>query len=80
MTNDDHNYLLNELVNIKGKVVLSGYDNDLYNNVLLGWRKVNTALLGDGRKMCNEVLWLKDNLRFCRILPIQQNNEYTIQT
>lgn len=40
MTDANHKELLDVLVRHKGKVLLSGYDNDMYNNTLQGWNKV----------------------------------------
>lgn len=54
---EDHEALLNMLVDFKGKVILSGYESDLYNDRLDDWYKVYfdvTAELGTKRR---EVLW-----------------------
>ena len=41
MTNEQHKELIDVLINVKGKVVLSGYDNPIYNKLLEnGWNKV----------------------------------------
>lgn len=40
MTDSQHQELLNLLKKHRGKVLLSGYDNDLYNTNLQGWIKV----------------------------------------
>lgn len=37
MTKDDHIALLQKLLNIKSKVIISGYDSVLYNDMLKGW-------------------------------------------
>ena len=34
MTREQHIELINTLINVKGKVILSGYDNDIYNKLL----------------------------------------------
>ena len=48
MTREQHIELINTLINIKGKVILSGYDNDIYNKLLdNGWKKV---ILGEFSK------------------------------
>ena len=48
MTREQHIELINTLINIKGKVILSGYDNDIYNKLLdNGWKK---AILGEFSK------------------------------
>ena len=46
---DRHVELLEVLKQSKSKIVLSGYDNDLYNEMLSGWRtdvKLTTAQMG----------------------------------
>lgn len=58
MTHADHEKLLEKLKNHLGQVMISGYDNDLYNTMLSGWRKEyknTTAECGINRK---EVLWM----------------------
>ncbi|WP_371811497.1 DNA adenine methylase [Sporosarcina sp. Te-1] len=39
MTDNDHENLLRQLLSHSGTVLLSGYDNDLYNDLLKGWTK-----------------------------------------
>lgn len=39
MTDDDHKVLAETLMSLKSKVMLSGYDNDIYNSILSGFRK-----------------------------------------
>jgi len=41
MTIEDHKDLLKLITNIKGKVLLSGYDNELYQNYLKNWHKID---------------------------------------
>ena len=45
MTDDEHVELLKILANHPGKVLISGYDNELYNEVLNGWNKVQKNTL-----------------------------------
>ena len=41
MTNEQHKELVDVLINVKGKVILSGYDHPIYNKLLEnGWSKV----------------------------------------
>ena len=48
MTREQHIELINTLINVKGKVILSGYDNDIYNKLLdNGWKKI---ILGEFSK------------------------------
>ena len=58
MTLEDHERLLKEIVKLEGKVAISGYDNDLYNDYLpLGrWRKAYHVCTPVNREKV-EVLW-----------------------
>jgi DNA adenine methylase len=62
MTEDDHRELLATLLRTKGKVILSGYSNPLYEEALAGWgRKVvdrpNNAAGGKTKARKLEVIW-----------------------
>jgi DNA adenine methylase len=58
MNDLDHVALCTFLSDLKGKVVLSGYENDLYNQLLPGWHKVSRKCFADGAKERTEVLWM----------------------
>lgn len=58
MTDEQHAELLDLLKESKSLVILSGYDNDLYNSELSDWytaEKVTTAQMGLHR---TEKLWM----------------------
>lgn len=62
MHEDEHVELLESLLQHKGSVVLSGYDSELYNQMLSGWQRVEYRErnnLGDKK---TEVLWIKGGL------------------
>ena len=41
MTNEQHKKLVDTIIKVKGKVILSGYDHQIYNELLEnGWQKV----------------------------------------
>lgn len=67
MTDKDHADLLEILQQVKGKVVLSGYNSELYNDTLAGWRKVEKTVLcncervNGKRSTRTEVVWLSPN-------------------
>ena len=42
----------------KGPVILSGYDNDLYNDRLSGWHREETSCYSQACKKTREVLWM----------------------
>ena len=62
MTDDEHEILLETILNCKSKILLSGYDNDMYN-VLTdnGWNKynyvINTISGTHKPKQKTETLW-----------------------
>lgn len=64
MTDEHHRALaakLHEIVSYGGRVAVSGYDSDLYNELYAGWRTVRfdtTLLAAKNRGTRTEVLWL----------------------
>lgn len=57
MTDDQHTELFHFVKTLKGRVIISGYDCDVYND--LGWQKVTKKAFADGAKERIEVLWIK---------------------
>lgn len=56
--NKEHEALLNQLLNVKGYVILSGYENDMYMDILKGWRmekREERNLLNEKRLEC---IWI----------------------
>lgn len=61
MTDQDHQQLLSFLQQVKGYVILSGYDNPLYATALTGWTQLDYktwASGGNGAVERMESLWL----------------------
>lgn len=58
MEDNEHIELLELLVEHPGKVLLSGYDNDLYNQMLIGWRKVSKKTQAEAGIPRVETLWM----------------------
>lgn len=58
MTDQDHVELLETLMQHPGPVILSGYDNDLYNQTLKGWHKESIQAQAEHGKIRQEVIWL----------------------
>jgi len=57
MTEDNHKKLLSALMESKSKIILSGYDSELYNKTLQGWNMAEiktTAQMGLKR---TEKIW-----------------------
>ena len=62
MTRADHVKLLDTAKQMKGRVLFSGYDSDLYNRELKGWNKrtfklPNNAAGGKKKRRMAEVVW-----------------------
>lgn len=61
MTDDDHTVLLEKLLELEGMVIVSGYDTELYRDVLKGWRvetKQARISAGRGTVLKTEVMWI----------------------
>lgn len=58
MDDTDHGELLDVLLAHKGSVLLSGYDNDLYNTRLCGWCREETDCYCQDNSKRREVLWM----------------------
>lgn len=50
--------LLDVLAEFKGKVILSGYENELYNQYLADWNKIYVASNAEAGQSRTEVLWM----------------------
>lgn len=58
MTEQEHRDLAAVLNTLKGKVVLSGYENLLYSELYPGWVKAKRPARADGALARTEVLWM----------------------
>ena len=58
MTNEEHVELLNILKKHPGRILLSGYDNEIYNDILTGWKKAKQITTAEGGVKRTEVLWM----------------------
>lgn len=58
MSATDHERLLNALLKHSGPVILSGYENDMYNDMLRGWHKDTRTGLANSSAKRTEVLWM----------------------
>lgn len=54
----EHEQLLDTLLRHPGKVLLSGYDNELYNSMLSGWRKESIRTQAENGLKRTEVIWM----------------------
>ncbi|UIJ73474.1 hypothetical protein LXB15_07530 [Aurantimonas sp. HBX-1] len=58
MLEQDHVELLGALRGLRGAVLLSGYDSDLYRDGLPGWRRLERISVDAGGSRRVESLWL----------------------
>lgn len=61
MDDQEHKELLKTLIELKGMVMLSGYPSELYDEQLVGWKRVDTSARisgGRGTALRTECLWL----------------------
>jgi DNA adenine methylase len=60
MTTEEHVRLLDQLLHVRGAVVLAGYPSDLYDTMLAGWTRVQRQhfAAGNGPQPRVEVLWI----------------------
>lgn len=58
LSDDDHVALLAQAMAVKGYVVISGYPSEMYDDSLVGWRRVTCAAMADGARPRTEVLWM----------------------
>ena len=54
--------MLDMLLDLKGKVILSGYQSSLYDDALAGWNRhargmANHAAGGESKRKITEVVW-----------------------
>lgn len=58
MQDSEHEELLKAMVEHPGKILLSGYDNDMYNDILSGWHKVQKKTNAECGYSRMETLWM----------------------
>ena len=64
MTDSEHAELLKLLISHPGKVLLSGYENEMYNYYLSGWKKAYKSTTAEGGQHRTEVLWMNYDIGF----------------
>jgi DNA adenine methylase len=67
-TDADHVELCKELKTVTGGVIVSGYENDIYNSLLSDWHKEYREALADGARKRTEVLWINLKAVMMKIL------------
>ncbi|MCU4599098.1 DNA adenine methylase [Acinetobacter bereziniae] len=67
MTDSDHEILLDQLINVKGSVVITGYEHDIYNDKLSKWTKFTKSVQASGRLggvTRQECLWISPKAQY----------------
>lgn len=58
MDEGDHHELLSLIVKSRAKIVISGYDSELYNHALQGWQTDRTMSQTTSAQMAQEMIWM----------------------
>ena len=58
MSNREHEELLHALLVNKSKIMISGYESNLYNDALKSWRKKTGYSLTQSLRKAKEVIWM----------------------
>lgn len=75
MKDKDHIELLKLLIEHPGKVLISGYDNDLYNSVLAGWKKAKKKTQAEAGIQRIETLWMNYSIGQMSLEDMEGFNE-----
>lgn len=62
LTDDDHVEMCERFIKCDSMVMISGYDNEIYQHHLKDWTKVTKETFADGASPRVECLWLKPNI------------------
>ena len=66
MSDEEHKELLEFIQDLKGSVIISGYESELYNDMLSEWQKKTTTSrisAGRGTGIRNECLWISPSIK-----------------
>lgn len=75
MTDDDHRALADVLHQVKGAVLLSGYDSPLYRELYEGWHVLQKSTTTNGNSSATEFLWISPNAQKLTLLPLFGNTK-----
>lgn len=68
MTEEDHVELLETILDHPGPVMLSGYQSNLYDEMLKGWNKETIGAFAEGGRGRTEVIWMNYTVNFEQIV------------
>lgn len=72
LTDAEHAELIDQLLGVEGKVIVSGYSCPLYDRAFKGWRRFKRATRSDRARPRTEVLWVKPS---AKVLPFAEAAE-----
>lgn len=58
MTDADHEELLRAILQSRAQIMISGYESEMYNDYLHGWRKESFASHAEGGRSRQETVWM----------------------
>ena len=58
MTDSDHEEMLKKIVSSRAKIMISGYESDMYNDYLHGWKKAYFRSCSEHNGTRTEVIWM----------------------
>lgn len=58
MTDSEHEELLRLLINHPGKIIISGYENEMYNDYLASWHKEKKRTQAEAGNIRTEIIWM----------------------
>lgn len=58
MSDAEHEEMLKELLHNKAKIMISGYESEMYNDYLKGWGKKTFASCAEHGKSRTEIVWM----------------------
>lgn len=58
MTDEGQKRLLGLIASSKAKIIISGYDSEMYNEMLKGWRTDSTMSQTTSTEMAREKIWM----------------------
>jgi DNA adenine methylase len=70
MDDNEHAALIDTLKRAQGYVVLSGYECEMYDRLLVGWAKHVTASRSNGQSNERECVWLSPRTAKHAVLPL----------
>lgn len=68
--------LLSLITQSRAKIIISGYENDLYNDTLVGWNKDSTMSQTTSTKMATETIWMNYPQPMRQISFFEEENDY----